>query len=132
MADSEWTPRKPFDLRERLFDFGLLIIRITQFLHTRGPVAIALSEQVLSAGTSAGANYEEADDGSSPRDTLAKQKISLRELKECRFRLRLVRAAGFLTAEHDPVIEENRELVLILAAIVRKAEGKRRKRRDPS
>jgi hypothetical protein len=41
---------------------------VVQFLHIRGPVAAALSYQLLKCGTSAGANYEEADDGSSPRD----------------------------------------------------------------
>jgi four helix bundle protein len=112
-------------LRERLFDFGLLTIRIVQFLHTRGPIAIALSYQLLKCGTSAGANYEEADAGSSPRDALAKTKIALREMKESKWRLRQLRAAGFLTAEHDPVIAESDELTRILGAIVRKNEAGR-------
>src|SRR5687768_15458696 len=99
MTSSHWQPKKPFDLRERLFDFGLLIIRIVQFLHTQGRIGVAVSDQILRAGTSAGANYEEADDGSSSRDSIAKKKIVLRELKECRWRLRLVRAAGILTAD---------------------------------
>ena len=123
MEAPDWIPRKPFDLRERLFEFGLLIIRISQFLHTRGPVPRALSYQILKSGTSAGANYEEADDGSSPRDSLAKKKIVLRELKESRWRLRLVRAAGFLTAEHDPVIKESDELVRIMARITGKHQS---------
>ena len=76
------------------------------------------------AGTSAGANYEEADDGSSPRDAVAKKKIVLRELKESRWRLRLVRAAGFLTAEHDPVIKESDELVRIVARIIQNDQSK--------
>ena len=125
MGASNWEPRKPFDLRERLFEFGLLTIRLVQFLHTRGPVAVALSYQVLKCGTSAGANYEEADAGSSARDSLAKRKIALREMKESRWRLRLLREAGFLTAEHDPVIRESDELARILGALIRKAEGDR-------
>ena len=125
MAAADWTPRKPFELRERLFDFGLLIIRISQFLHTRGPAAAALSYQILKCGTSAAANYEEADDGSSPRDAVAKKKIVLRELKEARWRLRLVRAAGFLRPEHEPVIQESHELVRILSVIIRKDALKR-------
>jgi four helix bundle protein len=119
MEPSDWIPRKPYDLRERLFDFGLLTIRIVQFLHTQGPVAVALSTQILKSGTSSGANYEEADDGSSDRDALAKKKISLREMKETRFRLRLVRRAGFLKSEHDPVIQESDELVKILSTVIR-------------
>ena len=126
MQPSDWIPRKPYDLRERLFDFGLLTIRIVQFLHTQGPVAIALSTQILKCGTSSGANYEEADDGSSDRDALAKKKISLREMKEARFRLRLVRRAGFLKAEHDPVIRESDELVKILSTIIRNESGETR------
>lgn len=62
--------------------------------------------QILRAGTSAGANYEEADDG---------------ELKECRWRMRLVRAAGILTPAQDPVIRESDELVKIVATVIRNA-----------
>jgi len=123
MGASQWEPKKPFDLRERLFEFGLLVIRVVQFLHTRGPIGVAVSYQILTAGTSAGANYEEADDGSSPRDKLAKKKIVLRELKECRWRMRLVRAAGILTPAQDPVIGESDELVRIVSTIIRNAES---------
>jgi four helix bundle protein len=120
MASFDWTIReKPYDLRERLFRYACLIVRLVQFLHTRGPIARALSEQLLKCGTSAGANYEEADDGSSPRDKLAKHRIVLRELKESRFRLRMLRESGFLPTIHDPLIGQTSELVKILAAIVR-------------
>jgi hypothetical protein len=78
MAATDWNPKKPYDLRERLFEFGCLIIRLVQYLHTRGPVALRLSEQVLKAGTSAPANYEEADDATGSRDKAAKRKIALR------------------------------------------------------
>jgi len=111
-------------LRERLFEFGLLTIRIVQFLHTRGPIGIAVSNQILRAGTSAGANYEEADDGSSDRDSLAQKKIALREMKECRWRMRLVRAAGMLTPAQDPVIAESDELVRIFSTIIRNQEDR--------
>src|SRR4029450_773548 len=116
-----WTPQKPFDLRERLFEFACLIVRVVQFLHTRGPVASALSYQLLRCGTSAGANHEESDDGSSPRDTSAKRKIAPRELKETRFRLRVLRQCGLLTADQDPVINESAELIRIVAALLRNA-----------
>jgi four helix bundle protein len=124
MASCDWTIReKPYDLRERLFRYACLVVRMVQFLHTRGPIARALSEQLLKSGTSAGANYEEADDGSSPSDKLAKTRIVLRELKESRFRLRVLRESGFLTAIHDPVIAETTELVKILATIVRNSKS---------
>src|ERR687892_347314 len=101
MDNWNWAFRdKPYDLRQRLFNFACVIVRLVQYLHTRGPVAKALSYQVLKSGTSAGANYEEADDGSSPRDCLAKKRIVLRELKETNFRLRVLRRCGFLTQVH--------------------------------
>jgi four helix bundle protein len=124
MSDFDWTiDDKPYDLRERLFRFACLVVRVVQFLHTRGAVAIALSYQLLKSGTSAGANYEEADDGSSPKDALAKKKIVLRELKESRFRLRVFKSCGFLTTKQDPVLAEADELVKILATIVRNSSG---------
>jgi len=114
--------RKPYDLRERLFQFACVILRVVQFLHTRGPVASALSYQLLKCGTSAGANYEEADDGSSARDTLAKRRIALRELKETRFRLRVLRQCNLLSKEHDPIVRESDELVRIVATLIRKLD----------
>ena len=123
MTDDEWTIRqKPYDLRERLFQFACIIVQVVQFLHKRGPVAVALSYQLLKSGTSAGANYEEADDGSSPRDALAKKRIVLRELKESRFRLAVLRECEFLTKAQDPVIAEATELVKIVATIVRNSD----------
>ena len=123
MSDDWKLPEKPYDLRERLFRFACVIVRVVQFLHTRGPVASALSYQVLKCGTSAEANYEEADDGSSDRDILAKRKISLREIKETRFRLRVLRKCELLTSDQDPVIKESDELVKILATLVRDSDG---------
>ena len=73
MEPSDWTfSNKPYDLRKRLFMFACTITRLVQYLHTCGPVAIDLSPQLLACGTSAAANYEEADDGSSRRDRVAK------------------------------------------------------------
>jgi four helix bundle protein len=120
MDNEDWTmPEKPYDLRERLLLYACLIVRVVQFLHTRGPIPRALSYQILKSGTSAGANYEESDDGSSDRDTLAKIRIVLRELKETRFRLLVVRKCGFLTRAQDPVLNETGELIKIVAKIIR-------------
>ena len=120
MDSSDWTfKKKPYDLRQRLFLFACAITRLVQYLHTRGPVAIELSAQLLHCGTSAAANFEEADDGSSRRDRVAKTRIVLRELKETRLRLRILRERGILTEAHDPILTETGELVKIVATIIR-------------
>ena len=124
METSDWTCReKPYDLRERLFLFACVITRLVQYLHTRGPVATQLSAQLLACGNSAASNYEEADDASSQRDRVAKTLIALREVKEARLRLRVMRATGILAAPHDPILQEAGELVKILATIIRKSRG---------
>jgi len=123
MEAADWNPKKPYDLRECLFEFGCLIIRLVQYLHTCGPIAMKLSDQILKAGTSAPANYEEADDASGDRDKAAKRRIALRELKEVRMRLRMLRRCDLLTADHDPVINESDELVRIVATVIRKSES---------
>jgi four helix bundle protein len=123
MENSQWAfPHKPYDLRDRLFIYACVIVRLVQFLHTQGSIAKWMSHQILGSGTSAGANYEEADGGSSHRDKQAKRKIALRELMETHFRLRVLRKTGLLHAIHEPVIDETDELVRILATIIRNAE----------
>ena len=125
MDNGKWQVRKPYDIRERLLEFACLTVRVVQYLHTRGPVATALSYQLLKSGTSAGANFEEADDGSSDRDKLAKRMIALRELKESRFRLQVLRRCQLLTSEHDPVLQEAEELVRVVATLIRNSKTRR-------
>jgi four helix bundle protein len=109
---------KPFDLHERLLLFACDVVRAVQFLHTRGPVGRAISYQLLAAGTSVGANYEEGDGASSAADFLAKNRIALKEAKEARFRLRVCRRSDLLNAAFDPLVAESDEIVRILATIV--------------
>jgi four helix bundle protein len=96
-------------------------VRAAQFLHTRGPIGRALSYQLLSAGTSTGANAEEADGASSHDDFIAKTRIALKEAKETRFRLRVCRRAELLDANFDSLVKESDELVRILGKIVHNA-----------
>ena len=119
MEKQNWaTFQKPYNLRERLLEFACVIVRLVQYLRTKDAIARSLSDQILKAGNSAGANYEEADDGSSPADTRAKRQITLRELKETIFRLRVLRETGYLLPEHDPVIQEATELRRIVARLI--------------
>lgn len=112
---------KPYDLHERLLFFACDIVDAVQFLHRRGPIPRAMSYQILDAGTSVGANYEESDGASSPADFIAKNRIALKEAKETRFRLRICRKAEFLTENYDPLVRESDEIVRILGKIVANA-----------
>ena len=112
---------KPYDIRERLFLFACEVVRVAQKLHARGGIPGALSAQLVSAAVSAASNAEEADDGSSRRDFLAKERITLRELKETRLRLRVLRMTGALDEHDDALIQEALELTRIVATIIKKA-----------
>src|SRR4051794_34504117 len=116
---------KPRDIHERLLEFACDIVRAAQFLHQRGPIARALSYQILSAGTSVGANAAEADSASSRNDFVATIRIALKEAKETRFRLRACRRSGLPDEAFEPLVEESDQLVRILATIVRNAIQKR-------
>jgi four helix bundle protein len=113
---------KPYDIRERLFLFACDVIRVAQKLHFKGPIAGSLSVQLVDAVVSAAANAEEADDGSSDKDFRAKERITLRELKEARLRLRVLRATDLLDATHDGLIQESLELIRIVATIIHKSQ----------
>ena len=112
---------KPFDIHERLLLFACDIVRVTQFLHNRGPIGRRLSYQILDAGTSVGSNVEEADGASSHKDFIAKNRIALKEAKETRFRLRVCQRTRLLSPEFDPVVLESDELVRIIGKIVHNA-----------
>ena len=114
--------KRPYEIRERLFLFACEVIDVAQKLHTRGAIAGSLSVQLVNAAMNAAANAEEADDGSSRRDFLAKERIALREIKEARLRLRVLRATGFMTPSQEPLLQEAGELVKILAKIIHNAQ----------
>jgi len=118
--------KKPYDIRERTFVFACDVTRAMLKLHTRGHIAGAFSLQLVAAAVSAAANLEESDDASSDRDFRAKERIALRELKETKLRLRVLRSVDLLPPQDDALVQEATELVKIVATIIRNNALKRR------
>jgi hypothetical protein len=54
---------------------------------------------------------------------------SLREFKESRLRLRILRATGYLADVHDPLIRESNELVSIVATMIRNSAANEARKR---
>lgn len=120
-------PDRPYEIRERLATFAELVVRAAQKAQTRNQIAAALCPNLVRAAVSAAANTEEADDASSTRDFLSKGRIALREVKETRLRLRVLRAGGYLDADDHWLVDEAVELTKILATIIRnRSKGKAR------
>lgn len=112
------------DLEKRLFDFG---IRVIKYLRKQ-PNTIEfkiIKNQLIKSSTSSGANYEESQAGSSKPDFSNKVRISLREMRESNYWLRVI--AG-ISEESDNELEillnESKELKLILGSIMQKTRTK--------
>jgi len=86
-----------------------------------------LARQLFEAGTSVGANVEEAQAAQSKADFVPKMCIALKEARESVYWLRLAQSTiAPVPADASQLGKEAWELVLILAAIVPKARLVRR------
>ncbi len=79
-----------------------------------------ISTQLLRAGTSIGANVEEALAGQSRKDFFAKISIASKESREANYWLRLIRDSNITSDRKiDVLIKDSEELIKILTAIVK-------------
>lgn len=118
------------ELSTRLLDLAVRVLRVVQALpRTRSGRHVA--DQLLRAGTSPGANYEEACGAESPRDFAHKIGIVLKELKETRYWLRLAgRVPLVKPASLGPLLAELEQVIAIFGKSVKTA--RRRSERMPS
>lgn len=113
------------DLQERLFGF---VVRVFKFLRTlpNNQEYSVIRYQLLKAASSTGANYEEAQAGSSRADFTYKVEILLKEMRESNYWLRLISATSedlkIDRTELEELINESKELKLILGSIVTKTK----------
>ena len=115
------------DLQQRLFDFG---VRVLKFLPTlpKTPEFNIIRYQLAKCSTSSGANYEEAQAGSSKADFNNKVRISLREMRESNYWLRVIKAVivgKILDKDLTFLIDESDQLKKILGSIVTKTNRKK-------
>ena len=115
------------DLRSRLFEFAAQVILLLKFLPST-PEAMTMRHQLSKASTSGGANYEESQAGSSRADFSNKIRISLREVKESNYWLRMIERCQLIKNEEANIklnflIEESSELTKILASILNKCKS---------
>lgn len=83
---------KRLGIQERTFNLAIRLIKLSQHLEEKPGVGRTLSWQLLRAGTSIGANVEEAQAGQSRADFISKNAIALKEARETDYWLRLLAA----------------------------------------
>ncbi len=115
----------PYDIRERTFEFACAIVRFYGYLLQETATPQRIAGQLLDAGTAVGAILEEAEAAHSRPDFTAKNSTALKEARETRYWLRLIRACSLAPAERvDPLLGEAEEIVSIVTTI-RKNAGHR-------
>ncbi len=115
------------ELTQRLFNFAVRTIKFLKTLPASPEVKI-IRYQLIKSSSSAGANYEEAPTGSPKADFTNKVRISLREMRESNYWLRLVKAVVdkvYDVNELEWLTNESSELKKILGSIVQKSSIKK-------
>ena len=84
-----------------------------------------MSRQLLKAGTSIGANVEEAIGGQSKKDFFAKMNIAYKEARESKYWLRLLRDTEYLDAAvAESLLGDVDELLRLIGSILKTVRGR--------
>jgi four helix bundle protein len=114
----------PPNIQDRTFEFAVRIVKLCQQLDQTPGTSRTLANQLLRAGTSIGANLEEAKGGQSRADFISKVSISLKEARETHYWLRLLIASELLPVNQlAPLSQEAHEIVAILTTIVKNSKN---------
>jgi four helix bundle protein len=84
---------------ERSFRFATRVLDLSGRLLKRGPLGVHLAQQLMKCGTSIGANAEEAQEGQTKPDYIAKMSVARKESRETNYWLRLAVASGLASTE---------------------------------
>lgn len=103
-------------IETKSFKFALKVIKVCQEMQKKNEFVI--SRQLLKSWTSIWANIEEAGSGQSKKDFLAKMYISLKESKETRYWLKLIKESWIHIIE-ESLMKDIEEIISILTKITK-------------
>ena len=104
------------------YSFSLEVMRLARKI--RDEKEYDLASQFWRAGTSIGANVEEAQAAQSRADFRSKMSIAAKEARESHYWLRLTRDSKVLPlSEVNPAIEQIEKIIRILTSIVKSSDG---------
>ena len=105
-------------IKQKSYDFALRVIKLCSYLKQKGHYE--LTSQLVRAGTSIGANVEEALAGQSKKDFYAKMCIASKEARETNYWLRLIQDSKFVKTERiSDLLRASEEIICILTSIVK-------------
>lgn len=111
-------------IADRTFNFSLEIIKLYKYLISKNEYI--LSKQILKAGTSIGANVEEAQAAQTKKDFIAKMSISSKEARETYYWFRLLKKSDYLTEfdKTEMIESEIISIINIITKIVKTSQNK--------
>ncbi|GAB5410044.1 MAG: four helix bundle protein [Balneolaceae bacterium] len=110
-----------YDLEERLIDYSLLAIKLTENL-PKSYTAQHFTKQLIRSGSSPAFQYAEARGAESRKDFVHKLEIGLKELRETHVCLRMINKKPLLIGSNiDDAISECDQLIAIITSSINTA-----------
>lgn len=106
-------------LVDKSFSFAVRIVNLYKYLCS-DKKEFVLSKQLLRRGTSIGANISEFQDAQSTNDFISKLSIALKEARESKYWIELLKETEYLTKkESDSLVNDLIELIKLLVTIIK-------------
>jgi four helix bundle protein len=125
--------KRIYDLEDRLVAFACLCLEVCDLL-PNSKAGLILQYQISKSATSAALNYGEAQAAESPADFLHKLKVVLKEIRESRVNLKIIKTKPIVKHEKvDKAYNESCELMAIFITSVetsKKNNGLKPKRKN--
>ena len=100
------------------FKFALRIVKLYKYLCEEKKEYV-LSKQILRSGTSIGANINESQSAESKQDFVHKLGISLKEVRETNYWLKLLNESGYMDKNaFNSIIKDCNELMFMISRII--------------
>lgn len=117
---------------ERTFGFSVRVVKLCRWLDTGGRCSRVIVNQLLKAGTSIGANVEEAQASQSRADFISKMSIAHKESREALYWLRLLAASELVSDKRvEPLRDEATAIAKIIASILVSTKSRKRNPGQP-
>jgi len=111
--------RRDNPLASKSFAFAVRIVKLYKYLCDEKKEYV-LSKQLLRSGTSIGANISESQDAQSANDFISKLSIALKEARESKYWIELLKETNILTnKEANNILDDLIEVIKLLVSIIK-------------
>lgn len=110
-------------LLDKSFAFAIKIVELYKHL-SQDKKEFVLSKQLLKSGTSIGANINESQEAQSRSDFISKLSISLKEARETKYWIELLKETNYLVdRKTDDILKDLTELIKLLVSIIKSTKA---------